>query len=127
MATHDRRRQRTHDPLLAFQYQLAACCGDGGVTAMAVADDDGVPLAEAGALDVCRDVLARVATVAPRIHSIEWTVLGAGQPWDVSMRKFSTQYGDLVACAIGGAAADRQRALDRTAAGVSRIVAGAWA
>jgi hypothetical protein len=126
MATSDRRRQRTDDPLLAFQYQLAACCDAGGVTAMAVADDDGNPLAEAGALDVCRDVLARVAAVASRIQTIEWTVLGAGQPWDVSMRRFSTQHGDLVACAIGGGAVERQRAIERTAAGVTRIVAGAW-
>ncbi len=123
MASTDRRRQRSGEPSLAFQYQLAACCGEGGVTAMAVADDDGVALAEAGALDVCREVLGRVAAVAPRIQAIEWTVLGAGQPWDVSMRKFATDQGDLVVCAIGGAAADRQRALDRSAAGVTRIVA----
>jgi hypothetical protein len=126
MDTLDRRRQRTADPLLAFQYQLAACCGDGGVTAMAVADDDGVPLAQAGELAVCRDVLARVSSVAARIQTIEWTVLGAGRAWEVSMRKFATRHGELVACAIGGAAVERQRALERAAAGVSRIVAGAW-
>jgi hypothetical protein len=126
MATHDRRRLRSADPLRAFEYQLAACCGADGVTAMAVSDDDGVPLAQAGALDVCRDVLARVATVAPRIQAIEWTVLGGGQPWDVSMRRFTTRHGDLVACAIGGAAIDRQRALERTASGLARIVDGVW-
>lgn len=121
MASFDRRQQRSLEPTLAFQYQLAACCADGGVAAMAVADDDGVPLAQAGALDVCRDVLAKVAAVAPRIRSIEWTVLGGGQPWEVSMRKFATDAGDLVICAIGGSATDRQRAVDRAAAGVARI------
>lgn len=123
MDSFDRRRQRSLEPTLAFQYQLAACCADGGVAAMAVADDDGVPLAQAGALDVCRDVLAKVAAVAPRIRAIEWTVLGGGQPWEVSMRKFETDAGDLVICAIGGTATDRQRAVDRAAAGVARITA----
>ncbi|HVV83004.1 MAG TPA: hypothetical protein VHE35_07980 [Kofleriaceae bacterium] len=123
MASPDRRRQRSPEPTLAFQYQLAACCADGGVAAMAIADDDGVPLAQAGALDVCRDVLARVAAVASRIQAIEWTVLGGGRPWEVSMRKFATAQGDLVVCAIGGSATDRQRAVERAAAGVTRIAA----
>lgn len=124
MATSERRRLRTTEPHLALACQLAACCADGAVVAMAVADDDGALLAEAGALDVCRDVVRKVAAVAPRVRSIDWTVLGAGQPWDVSMRKFATERGDLVICAIGGAATDRQQALDRAAAGMVRIVAG---
>jgi hypothetical protein len=123
MGPSDRRRQRSVEPNMAFQYQLAACCADGVITAMAVADDDGVPLAQAGALDVCRDVLGRVAAVASRITAIEWTVLGAGRPWDVSMRKIATVGGDLVVCAIGGSALDRQRAIDRAGAGLARIVA----
>ena len=110
---------------MAFHYQLAACCADGTITAMAVADDDGVPLAQAGALDVCRDVLGRVAAVASRISAIEWTVLGAGRPWEVSMRKISTGGGDLVICAIGGGAADRLRAIERASAGLIRIIASA--
>lgn len=123
MATLDRRRQRSLEPTVAFQHQLDACCTEGGVVAMAVADDDGVALAEAGQLDVCHDVLRRVASIAGRIQAIEWTVLGAGRPWDVSMRKLSTDRGDLVVCAIGGGAVERHRAMDRTAEGVARIVA----
>lgn len=122
MAT-ERRRTRSADPLLALRHQLAACCGDGGVTAMAVADDDGVTLAEAGALEVCREVVRKVAAVAARVQAIEWTVLGGGRPWEVSMRKFVTERGELVVCAIGGSAVTRQGAIARAAAGMTRIVA----
>src|SRR5688572_12294968 len=44
MRIRERRRRRSIDPCLALTYQLAACCKDGSIDAMVVADGDGLPL-----------------------------------------------------------------------------------
>jgi hypothetical protein len=110
---------------LALHYQLTACCDTGEVVAMAMADDDGVPLAMAGELGACRDVAGKKIAVAPRIREVECTVLVSCKPaWFVSMRKLASQPGDVVVCGIGGSAVGRRRQIQRTTAGVQRIFAG---
>lgn len=92
---------------------------------MAMADDDGVPLAMAGQLGACRDVAGKMMAVAPRIREVECTVLGGGEAaWDVSMKKIATPSGDVVVCAIGGSSEARHRQIARTGASVQRIFAG---
>jgi hypothetical protein len=120
----NRRRRRTPEPSIALHYQLAACCDTGEVVAMAMADDDGVPLAMAGELGACRDVAGKMIAVAPRIREVECTVLGDGAHWDVSMKKIMTGSGEIVVCAVGGSAEARQRQIQRTTAGAQRIFAG---
>jgi len=124
MSSSDRRRRRSADPGQAMHFQLAACCEDGDVAAMAVADDDGVPIALAGRMDACREVAGKMAAVAPRIRELECTVLGTGGRWDVSMRKVATATGEVVVCAVGGSAESRRRLISRTSAGAQRIFAG---
>ena len=87
-ADGDARRRRSQDPCLALHFQLAACCDDGEIAAMAMADDDGRPLALAGELGACREVADKLARVASRIHSAEYIAYGPGQRWDVSKRAF---------------------------------------
>jgi hypothetical protein len=124
-AGNRRRRRTTTEPSLALHYQLTACCDTGEVVAMAMADDDGVPLAMAGEVGACRDVAGKMIAVAPRIREVECTVLGAGKTaWDVSMKKVTTDTGDVVVCAIGGSAEGRRRQIQRTTDGVQRIFAG---
>jgi hypothetical protein len=121
----NRRSRRTAEPTLALHYQLTACCDSGDVVAMAMADDDGVPLAMAGELGACRDVAGKMMAVAPRIREVECTVLGAGaRAWDVSMKKVATPTGEIVVCAIGGSAEARHRQIARTSLGAQRIFAG---
>jgi len=92
---------------------------------MAMADDDGVPLAMAGELGACRDVAGKMISVAPRIREVECTVIGAGDTaWDVSMKKIGTPGGDVVVCAIGGSAEARHRQIQRTTVSAQRIFAG---
>ncbi len=122
--TDERRRRRSPEPSLALHYQLAACCDDGDVAAMAMADDDGVPLALAGQVSACRDVAGRMSSVASRIAELECTVLSAGARWDVSMKKIATDCGEVVVCAVGGSAEARARQIRRTTAGAQRIFAG---
>lgn len=118
----DQRRRRSDDLSLALHYQLAACCDDGEVAAMAMADDDGVPLALAGDLTASREAAIKLASVASRIQSAEYTVLGAGQAWDVSMQKIATDGGDVVVCAIGGSSDARRQRIARTGAAAQRII-----
>ncbi len=122
MSESDRRRRRSADTSQALHFQLAACCEGGEVTAMAVADDDGVPLALAGSVEACREVAGRIAAVAARIQELECTVLGHGGPWDVSMRKIPTEAGEVLVCAVGGTAEARRRQISRTSAGAQRIL-----
>lgn len=91
---------------------------------MAMADDDGVPLALAGELSACRDVAGKMSAVAARIAELECTVLGAGARWDVSMKKVATPGGAIVVCAVGGSAEARRKQIQRTSAGAQRIFAG---
>ena len=122
MSTPERRRRRSAEPGLALHYQLAACCDEGQVAAMALADDDGRPLALAGHPQACRDVAHRLTAVASRIDEAECTVLGDGQRWDVSMRKVQTPTGAVVVCAVGGSSLARHRQIERTRAGAGRIL-----
>ena len=55
---------------------------------MAMADDDGRPLALAGEFGACREVADKLARVASRIHSAEYIAYGPGQRWDVTKRAF---------------------------------------
>jgi hypothetical protein len=122
----NRRTRRSDDPTLALTYQLAACCVDGGIEAMVVADGDGVPLASAGDDFACDYVAARMVRVGPRIRDFHGTLLGAGGPWDVQMRKLDLGgAGEVVVCAIGGTAAARQRQIQRSLDGAARILARA--
>lgn len=122
----NRRLRRSADPTLALTYQLAACCDDGNIEAMVVADGDGVPLASAGDDFACDYVAARMVRVGPRIRDFHGTLLGEGGHWDVQMRKLDLgTAGEVVVCAIGGTAADRQRQIQRSLDGAARILAGA--
>ncbi|MBK9034663.1 MAG: hypothetical protein IPL61_25925 [Myxococcales bacterium] len=121
-ADGDVRRRRSQDPSLALHFQLAACCDDGEVTAMAMADDDGNPLALAGEFGACREVASKLARVASRIHSAEYIAYGPGQRWDVSMQRIATGQGDVIVCAIGGSSEERRSRIGRTAAAAQRIL-----
>lgn len=119
----DARRRRSDEPSLALHFQLAACCDDGEVAAMAMADDDGTPLALAGEVAACREVASKLARVAARIYSAEYTALTPGERWDVTMRRVTTGRGDVIVCAVGGSSSERRRHIDRSAAAAQRILA----
>ena len=122
----ERRLRRSDDPTLALTYQLVACCDEGGIEAMVVADGDGVPLASAGDDFACDYVAARMVRVGPRIRDFHGTLLGGGGHWDVQMRKLDLGgAGEVVVCAIGGTAAARQRQIQRSLDGAARILARA--
>jgi hypothetical protein len=120
--TPERRRRRSTTPHIALTLQLETSC-DAGLAAMVLADGDGLPLASAGDGYACEEVAGKIVVVARRIRDFAGTLIGPGQRWDVQMTKFEVDGSELVLCAVGGTADDRQRQIARTVGGVQRILA----
>ncbi|MBA3501893.1 MAG: hypothetical protein H0T65_16125 [Deltaproteobacteria bacterium] len=119
----ERRRRRANTATQALRYQLAACCEDGRIEAMVVADGDGLPLASSGDTYACDEVAARMVLVGTRIKEFNGTLLGQGQRWDVQMMKVEIDGSELLVCAVGGTAEARSRQITRGAEGALRILA----
>lgn len=119
----ERRRRRATDTMQALRYQLQQCCEDGRIDAMVVADGDGLPLAASGDASACDEVAARMVLVGPRIDRFAGTLLGGGTSYDVQMLKVVVDDTELLVCAVGGSASDRERQISRGAAGACRILA----
>jgi hypothetical protein len=123
MRQQERRRRRANTTTQALRYQLAACCEDGRIEAMVVADGDGLPLASSGDTYACDEVAARMVLVGTRIKEFSGTLLGSGHRWDVQMMKVEVDGSELLVCAVGGTAEARKRQITRGAEGALRILA----
>ena len=123
MRNTERRRRRADHATQALSYQLDACCEDGRIEAMVVADGDGLPLASSGDTFACDEVAARMVLVGPRIKEFNGTLLGAGHQWQVQMKKVEIEGSELLVCAVGGTADARRRQIARGAEGALRILA----
>ncbi len=119
----ERRRRRANTATQALRYQLAACCEEGRIQAMVVADGDGLPLASSGDTFACDEVAARMVLVGTRIKEFNGTLLGGGHRWDVQMMKVEVDGSELLVCAVGGTAEARRRQIQRGAEGALRILA----
>ena len=125
MRTNDRRRRRSDLFTQALTYQLLACCEDGRMHAMVVADQDGLPLAASGDAHLCDEIAASMAHVGARTDAFSGTLLGGSRRWDVEMTKLVIDGSELMVCAVGGSAAQRRRQLARGIQGTQRILGGA--
>ncbi|MBX3154420.1 MAG: hypothetical protein KF773_00345 [Deltaproteobacteria bacterium] len=124
MRNTERRVRRGNTITQALEYQLDACCNDGRITAMVVADGDGLPLASSGDTYACDEVAARMVRVGPRLLEFNGTVLNnSGQQWEVQILKIFVSGSELLVCAVGGTAEARSRQITRGAAGAVRILA----
>jgi hypothetical protein len=123
MRFQERRRRRAHNATMALRYQLDACCEDGAIEAMVVADGDGLPLAASGDTYACDEVAARMVLVGPRIREFNGTLRGGGCRWDVQMTKVEIDGSELLVCAVGGSPAQRSKQIARGAEGALRILA----
>lgn len=125
MPAIERRRHRSELITQALTYQLRACCEDGRMHAMVVADDEGLPLAASGDAQACDEVAATMARVATRTGEFNGTLLRGGQHWDVQMARVAVAGSQLVVCAIGGTAEQRRQQVARGAQGTQRILGAA--
>ena len=119
----DRRRKRSNDPLIALHYQLAHARAEGRFDALVVADGSGVVVAGAGAWATCEEL----AAYAPILAQGQWTEPGlddtsrvAELRGEVDIQPVDVDGQTVLLCARGGPR--RADAMDRAAAGVSRIL-----
>lgn len=107
----------------ALRFQLLQCCEDGKIDAMIVVDGDGLPLASSGDTHACDEVAARMVLIGQRIDKFAGTLLGDGAKWDVQMQKVWVDDSELLVCAVGGSATQRDSQIARGAEGALRILA----
>jgi hypothetical protein len=119
---NERRQQRSCNTTEALHYQLEACCRDGHIEAMVIADDEGLPLAASGDPYACDEIAARTAVIGHRVAEFSGTLLGYAQAWDVQMKRIAVGQAELLVCVVGGSATMRQRQIERGAAGALRIL-----
>ena len=125
MRKKERRVRRANTITKALTYQLDACCKEGDIQAMVLADADGLALAASGDPTACDEVAARAVLIGTRIHQFSGTLLGLGRGWDVEMQKVVVDGSELLVCAVGGSAAQRKKQMARGAQGALRILAAA--
>jgi uncharacterized ParB-like nuclease family protein len=125
LPTSDRRRRRTDLITQALTFQLLACCEDGGVHAMVVADEDGLPLAKSGDCQDCDEVAATMVQLGSRTAAFSGTLLRRGQRWDVDMTRIVVDGSPLMVYAVGGSSEQRARQIARGAQGALRILGAA--
>jgi hypothetical protein len=122
MRKQDRRRRRGRTITEALRYQLEACCADGRIDAMVLADGDGLPLASSGDTYACDEVAARMVLVG-RSRDFDGVVYGPGERWDVKMIRVPFEDTELLMCAVGGKKSARGEQIRRGAEGAVRILA----
>ena len=120
--SQERRRRRSHDPLVALHYQLSHARSEGDLDAIVVADASGLVVAGAGAWAVCEELAAYAPFLAAE---------GAGQGDDLSSRIAALRGNvdvetidigsqEVLICARGGRA--RKESLRSAALGIDRIL-----
>ncbi|MDB4954868.1 MAG: hypothetical protein JWO36_2437 [Myxococcales bacterium] len=125
MRKKERRHRRANTITQALNYQLEACCKEGSIQAMVVADVDGLALAASGDPYACDEVAARAVLIGTKVREFTGTLLGSGCRWDVQMTKVKVDGSELLVCAVGGSPAQRKKQIARGASGALRILAAA--
>lgn len=123
MRSTERRKRRGETITQALEFQLDACCSDGQIAAMVVADGDGLPLASSGDTYACDEVAVRMVHLGHRIREFNGTLLENGKRWELQMVKVDVGGSELVVCAVGGTPDARRRQIARGAEGAARILA----
>jgi hypothetical protein len=122
MHLEERRRKRSHDPLIALHYQLAYARHDGRLDAIVVADASGVMVAGAGAWATCEELAAYAPLFAeaPDAMSVAAASRVESLRRQVDVKRMVVDGQEVLLCARGGAM--RTLSLDQAAFGVARIL-----
>jgi hypothetical protein len=118
---HDRRQQRSDDPLVALHYQLTSARARENLDAVVLADGSGIVVAGAGSWAMCEEIAAYApllaekdpAPVSARISALRDAVL---------VQPLAYSNGPVFLCARGSAS---EESLALTAEGVVRILRAA--
>lgn len=120
----ERRRHRSHDPITALHYQLAAARREASLQAVVLVDDSGCLVAGAGAWPVCEELAAYAPLLdqpADRVRALVSMRIADLSKQAVSM-PLEIDGQRVLLCGRGGSAV-RADVLSRAAEGVRRILA----
>ena len=122
MHLEERRRKRSHDPLVALHYQLAYARKDGHLDAIVVADASGVMVAGAGSWATCEELAAYAPLFAQASDVMNRTTASRVDALrrHVDVKRLLVDGQEVLVCARGGAM--RSLSLDQAAFGVARIL-----
>ncbi len=124
MNTPDRRKQRSHDPLVALHYQLAQARSRDGLDAVVLADDSGIVVAGAGSWAVCEELAAYAPLLEDPSKIVRRSVSARVDQLssEASARSVDIDGAPAVLCGSGGGA-DRSQFLELASDGIRRILA----
>jgi hypothetical protein len=121
----ERRRKRSHDPLVALHYQLTQARAQGDLDAIVVADASGVVVAGAGAWAVCEELAAYAPFLAAEdggaSHALSSRLASLRAEVDVQTMRVGSE--EVLVCARGGRS--RKESLASAAEGIDRILRAA--
>jgi hypothetical protein len=124
----ERRKKRSHDPLVALHYQLSTARTEGDLETIVLADHAGTVVAGAGSWSACEEI----AAYAPLFTQNDADETGAGSRIaelrsEVEVRSLRISGQDVLLCSRKSRSmvANREEAISRAAAGITRILRAA--
>ena len=123
MIKRERRRFRSSNPTLALTYQLDVARRAADADAMVLSDEHGMCVAQAGDADSCWEVAARLPILSRKAGDFEGVLLDAGRQIMVAMRRVMVSGTELYLAILGATESRVTPVMDRSAAGVARILA----
>jgi hypothetical protein len=123
----ERRKKRSHDPLVALHYQLSTARTEGAFESIVLADTAGTVVAGAGSWSACEEI----AAYAP-LFSQKDDGEGAGSRIselrsEVEVRSLRISGQDVLLCSrrSRSSALNREEAISKAAEGITRILRAA--
>jgi hypothetical protein len=125
----ERRKKRSHDPLVALHYQLSTARTEGDLETIVLADHAGTVVAGAGSWSACEEIAAYAPLFSQNNPSDDD---GAGSRIaelrsEVEVRSLRISGQDVLLCSrrSRSTVANREEAISRAAAGITRILRAA--
>ena len=122
----ERRKKRSHDPLVALHYQLSIARTEGDLETIVLADHAGTVVAGAGAWAACEEIAAYAPLFSQRDEDGENSRIAELRS-EVEVRSLRISGQDVLLCSrrTRSAAPPREDAISRAAEGISRILRAA--
>jgi hypothetical protein len=122
----ERRKKRSHDPLVALHYQLSIARTEGDLETIVLADHAGTVVAGAGAWAACEEIAAYAPLLSQKDDDGAPSRIAELRS-EVEVRSLRISGQDVLLCSrrTRSAAPPREDAISRAAEGISRILRAA--
>jgi len=118
----ERRQRRSYDTHKALSLQLAACAERARLSALILAEDQGLPVACAGKVEEAEEIAAMAPSLARDSGCWHGSIQTVDGIKSVTVCPVPTELGRLFLCAVGGIGAGVDTELIRGGHGVRRIL-----